>query len=105
MPGRGRRRPKAPDDADGDPAMSHPPDPSGMGPTGPSPEVELILCCARTRLDEVRARRVRSLVSRGLDWEAVLGMACPHGMAGLLYRHLNAMAPEAVPPGVLGRLR
>src|SRR5690349_6303404 len=60
----------------------------------PRPEMELILCCARTRLDESRTERIRAMASQGLDWEALLRTARLHGMTALLYRHLNAVVPE-----------
>lgn len=71
----------------------------------PSPETELIFCCARTRLGDELAGRVRALVESGLDWEALLRAARTHGMTPLLYRHLSEQVPGRVPPEVLAQLR
>lgn len=70
-----------------------------------NPEVELLLCCARTSLDPEKAGRLRALLREEIDWECLLRMADEHGMEPLLYRHLDATFPEAVPVAVLEQLR
>jgi len=69
------------------------------------PEHELLLCCARTRMDAERASRIRVLVGKGLDWAYLLRTAPPHGMMPLLYWHLKAICPESVPKAILDHLR
>ena len=69
------------------------------------PEDELILCCARVREDPERAAQIRVLLQGGMDWAYVLRAARGHGMAPLLFWHLNATRPEAVPTAVLDLLR
>ena len=61
------------------------------------PEVELLLTCARPRLDVAQSTRVRDLVSQQFDWDYLLQLADRHGMHPLLHWHLNAVCPEAVP--------
>ena len=61
------------------------------------PEVELLLCCARPQLDTTRADKIRALVQEPLNWPALLEIASRHGMEPLLYWHLNATCPDAVP--------
>jgi len=68
-------------------------------------EIELLLCCARTRLDAERAARISALLREDIDWERLLCTAHRHGMLPLLYWHLNATCPQAVPKTVLGQLR
>jgi Uncharacterised nucleotidyltransferase len=70
-----------------------------------SPEVELILCCARTRPDSESAARIEALLQQRLDWRRLLQIAHEHGMVPLLYWHLNGTLPEAVPEAVLNDLR
>jgi len=65
------------------------------------PETELILCCARTRVEARIAERIRKLVQGGLDWELLLRTAAPQGVTGLLHRALGATRPEGVPEPVL----
>jgi hypothetical protein len=62
------------------------------------PEEELLLCCVRTRVDKDTARRIGELVRGPLDWPSVVGAAIRHGVASLLYRTLDTVAREAVPP-------
>lgn len=70
-----------------------------------SPEAELMVACARARMDPGNADRIRGLCRRGLDWESLLRMAAHHGMTPLLYWHLHRIGPEGVPEVVLDRLR
>ena len=67
--------------------------------------LELLLCCARTQMDAARAERIRALLREELDWDYLLGTAFRHGMLPLLYWHLNAICPEAVPKSSLDSLR
>jgi hypothetical protein len=69
------------------------------------PEVELLLRCARTAVDAIGATRVRALLRQGVDWDAVIGMAGPHGVIPLLYSNLSVIAPGLVPEGTLEQLR
>jgi len=69
------------------------------------PEAELLLCCAWSSTDSERAARTRALLREELNWEYLLRKASEHGMMPLLYRHLDATAPEAVPKVILYRLR
>jgi hypothetical protein len=60
-------------------------------------EKGLLLCCTRTRVDPARAERIRVLASGELDWPYLYAAAVEHGVAALLYWHLRATCPEAVP--------
>lgn len=72
---------------------------------GVRPEVELLLCCARTRMDDRQAARLLRLLDGALDWEDILSFAENHSLLPLLYFHLHARAPEKVPPAVYEKLR
>lgn len=69
------------------------------------PEDELLLCCARAGRSPETAARIEALVGKGVDWGYLLGMAQRHRVALLLYWHLDATCPEAVPEDVLDLLR
>lgn len=56
-------------------------------------------------MDGTRAGRIRSIVREGVDWGELLRIGSRHGMVSLLYWHLNAVCPEAIPPGALEELR
>ena len=68
------------------------------------PEDELLLSCARIRLDSGRASRIRELAQMDLSWDYLLKSAGRHGLIPLLYRHLHATA-GVIPGSVLERLR
>ena len=72
---------------------------------GVRPEIELMLCCARTRSDDEVVARLRELLDGALDWEFALRFAESHSLIPLLYFHLHAHAPEKVPPAVYEKLR
>lgn len=69
------------------------------------PEIELLLCCARTRVDEERAGRIHELLRGEIDWTSLLRRARDHHMMPLLHHNLNANFPQAVPTPVLEQLR
>jgi hypothetical protein len=68
-------------------------------------EPQLLLLCARTRLEEEPAHRLRRLLQRPLAWERVLALSDRHHVSALLYHHLSSTAPEHVPPEILAGLR
>lgn len=73
--------------------------------TNPSPEAELILCCARTHIDTATAERIQTLLQQGINWTYLIRAAVKHGVIQLLYRNLNATCPESVPKASLDQLR
>ncbi len=84
---------------------TRPPKPSAHPQMRVRPEGELLLCCARTRMDSDTAARIRALLEEELDWGYLLRIAPWHGMTPLLYQHVNAIQAEAVPEAVLNDLR
>ena len=68
-------------------------------------EIDLILCCARTRLDSDTIKNMNSLVQGDVDWENMVEIALEHRVMPLLYRNLKKFCPQAVPPGILEKLR
>ena len=72
---------------------------------GLSPEDRLLLCCAKTEMDEGTAKATWELLSSELDWAYLLAAATRHAIPQLLYHHLKAIGAErTVPPAVLSRL-
>ncbi len=69
------------------------------------PELELILCCARTRLEEASVGRVRALLRGGLDWSDLVATAFQHHVASFLYENLKLTAEELVPAVWLDSMR
>ncbi len=69
------------------------------------PELELISCCARTRLDDATADRVRILLRGKLNWSEVAAIAFEHHVAPFLYGNLRVAGEELVPSASLDRLR
>lgn len=68
------------------------------------PEVQLLLCCARTTLSTAHLEQIGPLVRWPLDWSWLAEIAERHGLAPLLHGHLDA-ASDAVPRQFLEQLR
>jgi hypothetical protein len=66
---------------------------------------ELLLCCARSRVDIKTAERIRSLLRQDIDWPYLLRIAGQHRVVPLLYQSLYMTCSEAVPEAVLAQLR
>jgi hypothetical protein len=58
------------------------------------PEFQLLLYCARSRPD---AASVRDLVSKGIDWQILLGLAAQHCVRPMLLQTLKSTCWNAVP--------
>lgn len=72
---------------------------------GASSVVPLLLSCARTRVSPSVATYIQEQLQAGPDWQQLLGLARRHGLLPLLYQHLQTLAPQGVPPEILGALR
>jgi hypothetical protein len=69
------------------------------------PEMCLLIDCGRASVEPARAERIRTIATAGLNWDRLLKLARRHGLAPLLYRHLNTICASAVPAGAFGILR
>ncbi len=63
-------------------------------------EVELMLCCARTRSTPQMGVRVRELATQAVDWQAFLQLVASHGVRPLVYETLHSSCWEALPETV-----
>ena len=64
------------------------------------PEAELLLACARLYLTHPMRDRILELVRGPLDWTNLVALAERHGLRPLLHRHIESLAPDAVPPPI-----
>ena len=69
------------------------------------PGVELLLSCARTRLDNQGVERIEALVREELDWAYLVELAGKHGVMPLLYWNLHTVCPQAVHKDILDLLK
>jgi len=69
------------------------------------PEVELLLCSARTEVGMERAARINALLQQPINWEYLLDMAFRHALVPLLYRQLNRAGLQLVPEPTIARLQ
>jgi len=68
-------------------------------------EIELLICCARTRLDPKVIERIHSLAKNGIDWEYLMQAAARHRLMPLLCRSLEKTCAQAVPGEIMDRLQ
>ncbi|MGH9891867.1 MAG: nucleotidyltransferase domain-containing protein [bacterium] len=69
------------------------------------PEIELLICCARTHIDPGTSDKIRTLVAKDIDWAYLIRKAWRQGTTPLLYLGLGSTLPRAVPENVLDTLR
>jgi hypothetical protein len=69
------------------------------------PEHELLVCCARTNVNEQQAAHIKSLLEQRIDWDYLYTFARRHSLLSLLYFHLGRIAPASVPAHELDRLK
>ncbi|HBB33924.1 MAG TPA: hypothetical protein DDZ80_19065 [Cyanobacteria bacterium UBA8803] len=69
------------------------------------PEVELLLCCARTSINPETGDRLRVLLQQNINWQHLLKLARRHGVMPLLYWILNDTCPGAIPDDTMTKLR
>ena len=62
-----------------------------------SPERELILCCARTKLDEATTGRIREIIRGPLNWSGAVAIAVDHHVETFLYENLKLVGDGLVP--------
>lgn len=62
-----------------------------------SPGRELLLCCARARIDSGTRNHIRTLVSTGLNWPDVMSLAIQHRVLPTLYEGIAAAASDLIP--------
>jgi hypothetical protein len=68
------------------------------------PEIELLLCCARTSIDAATAERMQVLIAAGIDWDLLLQHAGRQGVLSLLHKSLSCSEIVSVPEVALERL-
>jgi hypothetical protein len=68
-------------------------------------EVQLLLACARTVINEATAERIRTVLRGSIDWSYVIERAERHRVTPLLCQSLNEVCPALVPEEVLKSLR
>lgn len=69
------------------------------------PEDELLLCCARTCLEQDKLSQIKRLVRNNIGWSYLIQTALQHGVLPLLYRSLNEACADSIPVNILNQLR
>ncbi|MGL6341044.1 MAG: nucleotidyltransferase domain-containing protein, partial [Waterburya sp.] len=69
-----------------------------------NPEIELILCCSRTKLDDYSTNNIKVLLEEKLDWHYLLNIAAKQGVLPLVYYNLNRTFSQQVPVEILAQL-
>jgi hypothetical protein len=72
---------------------------------GTHAEMELLLCCARTRANAEMSQRIREAARKEIDWVQFIRLVLRHDTLPLTYWNLQRICPDLVPSGVLEPLR
>lgn len=68
-------------------------------------EDQLLVCCARTKMDEEMADKARNLLEHPLDYNYLINKAVNHGVAALLHTNLKAIdAQDRMPAYITEKL-
>jgi hypothetical protein len=70
-----------------------------------SPEVELLLLCARASVGDEERRRIVELAASVVEWDAVLRLAGRHGLVPPLFMRVSEFCADAAPADALASLR
>lgn len=70
-----------------------------------SPELALVVLCARRNVEEPQREQLRELLAGPIDWSRVFAEALWHGTIPLLVRHLTSMSPHGCPDEIWQDLR
>ncbi|MEM7590108.1 MAG: nucleotidyltransferase family protein [Cyanobacteria bacterium P01_A01_bin.83] len=68
-------------------------------------EIELLLNCVRTIVDQDHIVKIRALIQPELDWNYLLSTAVAHGVIPLLAYNLTNICSEAIPRHILLQLQ
>ena len=68
-------------------------------------EIELLLACARTSIDDAARGRIGAALRAPIRWAPLVDAAQAHGVLPLLHASLALSDPGLVPPPVLERIR
>ncbi|MGB7414816.1 MAG: nucleotidyltransferase family protein [Thermosynechococcaceae cyanobacterium] len=66
-----------------------------------APEIELLLCCARTHLEHEVLRDIDSLLNQDLDWSAFAQLAAQQGILPLVGKNLQRLKSTVIPEQIL----
>ena len=70
-----------------------------------APEIELLLCCARSIVEPNIAERIRILAQERIDWTCLAQLSTYHGLTSLVYDNLYNTLPKDYPQAVLAELQ
>jgi hypothetical protein len=68
-------------------------------------ENQILLTCARSKLDEASRNRLVSLTKNDICWDSLVCLAGHHKLLPLLYKHLSAVCSENIPNIIEERLK
>lgn len=74
-------------------------------PSRKRPEIELLLCCARTRLQPDTTERVRQMLMEKIDWDYLIQTAFHHGVLPLVSWNLHNHWSENISKTTLTQLK
>jgi Uncharacterised nucleotidyltransferase len=68
-------------------------------------EEQLLLCCARTHINDQISQKIRLLIQNKVDWKYLIELASSHQIIPLLYKNLKHISSDELPIDSLTQLR
>jgi Uncharacterised nucleotidyltransferase len=69
-----------------------------------TPELELLLGCDRSKVDEQTKIKIKNSVYQNINWEFILKIASKHKLLPLLYHNINITDCQSIPSDIYATL-
>lgn len=70
-----------------------------------NPELDLLICCSRTCINEKHSVKIKSLLQKEINWQYLIEIAAYHKVLPLLFFNLNKFGYPSIPQNILNLLR
>ena len=70
-----------------------------------SPEIAILLCCARTQISPGLAEQLNQLITADVNWDYLLKIAFEQSLTTLVYKNLSEFCWRKVPASILSTLQ
>lgn len=68
-------------------------------------EIQILLYCAGPSLSDLKAQKLKALISQGVDWQLLINTAVQHRLVNFLYKSLKTHCRNFIPENYLDKLK
>ncbi|MBE9209858.1 nucleotidyltransferase family protein [Nostoc sp. LEGE 06077] len=70
-----------------------------------TPEIELLICCSRTDIDEKKSLQIKTLLQAPINWPYLIEIAAYHKVIPLLFINLSKFKSPSIPSNIFNSLQ